>query len=231
MTIDLQDRLHNALTQRARQAHPIADLDGVIAGRRRLVVAATGPAAQHRRYRSVAWLGAAAVLALAIGGAWMAQRDDHAITIRAAADPGTPRLCAVFLVPIATPAQAEAVGAVLTAMPGVSRLVYMTQADAYREFVALFADRPALVNSVSQSVLPSSWRFDSTLEPDQTTANLAPLRADSSVYETRCGTNPGELAGGVVDVEGAMLTTPTGHTGTSGSPDAGSSLSTGEPGR
>jgi hypothetical protein len=223
MTGDLEARLRAALSHRARRAQPEPDLDAVLSGRSRLAVTPTRPADRPDRRRAVAWLAAAAVATLVAGTAWFVQNDSGPTTLRTGADPDTPRTCAVFLYPGTSDADAAAIGGLLTATPGVSRLQYLTQEDAHREFATLFADKPELVASVPRAVLPPSWRFDADLASADAAADVADaLRSNPNVFDTRCGTTADELAGTRIDSDRA---------GTSGTPITGTGASTGEPGR
>lgn len=72
--------------------------------------------------------------------------------------------CIVFMNPDATPEQITDVGDVVTGFAGASRFVFYSQRDAYDEFRRIFKDKPDLVASVTEDVLPSSFRVK--LEPD-----------------------------------------------------------------
>lgn len=64
----------------------------------------------------------------------------------------------VFVDPEAEPAQEEAIRDALIASPAVEDWVYVTQDEAYDEFVDLFSRMPEMVEAVSPEILPPSYR-------------------------------------------------------------------------
>jgi len=64
----------------------------------------------------------------------------------------------IYLVPLATPSEVQAVRDSLVADPAVHRILYQTQAADYEAFRCLFADAPEMVQAVTPDMLPSTFR-------------------------------------------------------------------------
>lgn len=68
---------------------------------------------------------------------------------------------AVFLHPEATEAEVDEVGRYLAEMKGLEDIEFLDQAGAYEEFKELFAHDPEMIDSVTPSELPPSFRVRS----------------------------------------------------------------------
>jgi cell division transport system permease protein len=64
----------------------------------------------------------------------------------------------VFLAQDITPAQRQAIDQRLVSLPGVQRVYYESQAQAFQRFKQEFADSPDLVDNTPESALPESFR-------------------------------------------------------------------------
>jgi cell division transport system permease protein len=87
----------------------------------------------------------------------------------------------VFLNPDATQNQIDSVRAELEDNPGVREFVYFDQHDAFLEFQELFANDPALLRSVTEDILPPSFR----VKPVDTETDA--VNALGSVFEAQPG--------------------------------------------
>jgi cell division transport system permease protein len=87
----------------------------------------------------------------------------------------------VFLNPDATEQQIEAVRAELEDNPGVREFEYFDKHDAFLEFQELFADDPALLESVTEDILPPSFR----VKPEDTDTDA--VNALGTVFEEQPG--------------------------------------------
>ena len=95
--------------------------------------------------------------------------------------------CAVVMKPSAEPSQVDNVGGLLRGRSEIVGLHFVSQHDAYIEFLELYKNEPELVETVSEQALPTSWRFD--LRPDtpsnrQAISDLA--LAQPAVATTNC---------------------------------------------
>ncbi len=64
----------------------------------------------------------------------------------------------IFMQPNASNSQSKAVVTQLATLPSVQRYSYVDKAVSYQEFRRLFANQPDLLNSVSESQIPPSYR-------------------------------------------------------------------------
>jgi cell division transport system permease protein len=64
----------------------------------------------------------------------------------------------IFLNPDSTPEQQQAIGDALEASPAVESTTYVTKAEALEEFEQLVQNTPEMIESVSEDVLPPSYR-------------------------------------------------------------------------
>lgn len=64
----------------------------------------------------------------------------------------------IFMQPNATSTQTKAVSSQLSSLPEIKSYSYMDQAKSYQEFKTLMANSPDLVNSVTESQIPPSFR-------------------------------------------------------------------------
>jgi cell division transport system permease protein len=87
----------------------------------------------------------------------------------------------VFVNPEAEAAQEQAVRDALEASPSVEAWHYVTQEEAYEEFVELFARTPEMIDAVSPEILPPSFRVV-PVDPDADA-----IRALGSQFENRPG--------------------------------------------
>jgi cell division transport system permease protein len=87
----------------------------------------------------------------------------------------------VFLNPDATPNQIDSVRAELEANPGVREFEYFDKHDAFLEFQELFAGDDALLESVTEEILPPSFR----VKPVDTETDA--VNALGSVFEDQPG--------------------------------------------
>lgn len=64
----------------------------------------------------------------------------------------------IFMQPNATPAQTHAISKQLKALPQIKSFSYVDQANSYKEFKRLMANSPDLLQSVTESQIPPSFR-------------------------------------------------------------------------
>ncbi len=93
----------------------------------------------------------------------------------------------IFMKPTATPDQDAAIRKVLDdPTTQIKSYKYLDQAAAYDEFKKLFADKQELIDSISQNVLPPSYRVVPTdSDPDAVAELGKQFETQAGVYEVR----------------------------------------------
>jgi hypothetical protein len=72
----------------------------------------------------------------------------------------------VYMHPNATQDQIDGARADLEALPGVRRIAFVNQQQAYEEFHELFRDSPEMVDAALPELLPTSYRIDAGGDPE-----------------------------------------------------------------
>jgi cell division transport system permease protein len=81
----------------------------------------------------------------------------------------------VFMEPNASPAQSQSVAKDLQDNPQIQHFTYVDQKQSYVEFKQLFHDQPELINSVTPSELPASYRVVPTVKTEDVINSLGKL--------------------------------------------------------
>lgn len=164
MTKDLEDRIRTDLRRRAEAIHvSVPEPDGL------------RPLPEHRGRRRLELIAVAAALVLFVGAGVLialAGRESSPGMTTQVTDEITDEtrtwsaLCrldpqptvAIYMSTDAGPQEIEAVDQYLRETADIDSYTYLDQASTYAEFRDLFADRPEMVASVTQSDFPSSFR-------------------------------------------------------------------------
>lgn len=93
---------------------------------------------------------------------------------------------AIFMKPQASQSEIAAVGHQLQSTPGIKSVRFVNQQGAYQEFKTMFAGEPDLVNAVSPSNLPPSYR----IVPD----NAANIQALGNQFKSDSGVDQVDYA-------------------------------------
>ena len=206
--IDIEELLAAHLARDAARAMPRHDLDAVL--REGVVVRLREPTRQPVSPR---WRGRIAAV-VAVGGlataSVIALRSDSPVATTVPPEATASATCQVFISPDARTEVIAGIGERLRQRPEVINLQFVSQQQAYDEFLRIFAGKE-ITSSVTADMLPTKWTFD--LDPD-TAANqqaiTTELIKDPAVRQAHCtqSTSFTVTPSTCADTGPAIVTTP-----------------------